>query len=119
LLRDRSDAFSFGAILYEMLTGRRAFGGETMAQILTAVLRDEPSKLPVPRALDDIVRRCLAKQSRERFPSMADVKAALEQAVTLEAQETPSIAVLPFTNMSSDTETSFSAMGSRRRSSMH
>ena len=103
----RSDGFSFGAVLYEMLTGRRAFGGDTIAQILTAVLRDEPPKLPMSATLEPIVRRCLAKHSSQRFPTMADVKAALERAVLAPPQETPSIAVLPFANMSSDPENEF------------
>jgi len=76
----RSDAFSFGAVLYEMLTGHRAFGGDTIAQVLTSVLRDEPPLLAGQPALDAIVRRCLAKQPSQRFASMRDVKASLERA---------------------------------------
>ena len=57
--------------------------------------------------LEPIVRRCLAKHSSQRFPTMADVKAALERAVLAPPQETPSIAVLPFANMSSDPENEF------------
>ncbi|MDO8679000.1 MAG: protein kinase [Acidobacteriota bacterium] len=110
-LDPRSDVFSFGAVLYEMLAGRRAFGGETIAQILAAVLRDEPPRLPVPAALDSLVRRCLAKESSQRFPSMAEVKAALEGAATAPDQETPSIAVLPFANMSSDPENEYFSDG--------
>ena len=106
-LDSRSDGFSFGAVLYEMLTGRRAFGGDTIAQILSAVLHIEPPHLPLPPALEPIVRRCLAKQSSNRFPTMADVKAALEHAIVTPAQETPSIAVLPFANLSSDPENEF------------
>jgi eukaryotic-like serine/threonine-protein kinase len=109
-LDSRSDGFSFGAVLYEMLAGRRAFGGETIAQTLTAVLRDEPPRLAVP-LLDSIVRRCLSKQPSQRFPSMTDVIAALERAAASSTYETPSIAVLPFANMSSDPENEYFSDG--------
>ena len=54
----RSEVFSFGAVLYELLAGRRAFEGPSTAAVLSAVLRDEPPRLR-PTALDAIVRRCL------------------------------------------------------------
>jgi serine/threonine-protein kinase len=111
-LDSRSDGFSFGAVLYEMLSGSRAFGGETLAQTLTSVLRDEPPRLQAPSALESIVRRCLAKQSSQRFPSMSEVRAALESAASAAAtKEVPSIAVLPFTNMSSDRENEYFSEG--------
>src|SRR5271170_6031877 len=56
----RSDVFSFGAVLYEMFSGNRAFGGTSVAQSLSAVLRDEPSPLEAPAELERIVRKCLA-----------------------------------------------------------
>src|SRR5271170_157195 len=68
----RSDVFSFGAVLYEMLAGRRAFDG------MASVLRDEPKP---PPALESLVLRCLAKQPGQRFQTMAEVKAALESAI--------------------------------------
>ena len=68
----RSDVFSFGAVLYEMLSGTRAFAGNTAAQILSAVLRDDPPRLNGSSALDRIVRRCLAKQPLNRFQTMQD-----------------------------------------------
>ncbi len=74
----RSDIFSFGTVLYEMLSGTRAFGGDTAAQVVSAVLRDEPPPLAAPPPLERIVRRCLAKQVAQRFPSMHEVKVALE-----------------------------------------
>src|SRR5215467_106627 len=63
----RSDIFSFGAILYEMLSGKRAFRRETMAETMTAILKEEPPELAetqttVNPALERIVRRCLEKQ---------------------------------------------------------
>jgi len=63
----RSDVFSFGAVLYELLAGTRAFSGDSVAQILSAVLRDDPSPLDAPPALQQIVTRCLAKEPDRRF----------------------------------------------------
>src|SRR5580658_5837754 len=70
----RTDVFSFGALLYELLSGRRAFDS------LGAVLRDDPAPLESPVA--DIVKRCLSKQASGRFHSMAEVRAALNQIAT-------------------------------------
>jgi Tol biopolymer transport system component len=74
----RSDQFSFGSILYEMLSGRRAFARDSGAETLAAILRDEPPPLatespatPVP--VRWIVERCLAKDSRERYASTSDL----------------------------------------------
>jgi eukaryotic-like serine/threonine-protein kinase len=79
----RSDIFSFGAILYEMLTGRRAFRGETDVDTMTAVLREEPpaSNLEgaaVPSAYQNIVRHCLEKEPENRFQSAKDLAFALQ-----------------------------------------
>ncbi|MEE9197686.1 MAG: protein kinase, partial [bacterium] len=76
-----SDLFSFGAVLFEMFTGRRAFQRETAAETMTAVLREEPGEgsgatLPLPMA--SIVRRCLEKNPHERFHSAHDLAFALE-----------------------------------------
>jgi serine/threonine protein kinase/Tfp pilus assembly protein PilF len=107
----RSDAFSFGAVLYEMLSGSRAFSGETIGQVLSAVLRDDPPRLAVPAALERVVRRCLAKQLSNRYQTMSDVRLALER-VSLEGEkDTASIAVLPFANMSSDPENEYFSDG--------
>jgi serine/threonine protein kinase/Tfp pilus assembly protein PilF len=110
-LDERSDVFSFGALLYEMLAGRRAFEGDTTARVTSAVLRDAPLALQTPPALDRIVRRCLAKEPSERFPAMADVKTALEQVSLKPAAEPPSIAVLPFANMSPDPDNEYFSDG--------
>ncbi len=102
----RSDVFSFGAVLYEMLSGARAFPGTTTIQVWNAVLRDDPSPLQALPALDRIVRRCLAKQPGQRFQTMTDVRVGLEQAAREIAapsrEQHASIAVLPFANMSRD-----------------
>jgi Tol biopolymer transport system component/predicted Ser/Thr protein kinase len=75
----RSDIFSLGVILYELLAGKRAFGGESTADMLTAILREEPPELPdsVPLGLRQIVHRCLEKMPQERFQSARDLAFAL------------------------------------------
>ncbi|MGC1107604.1 MAG: protein kinase, partial [Candidatus Acidiferrales bacterium] len=79
----RSDIFSFGAVLYEMATGKRAFDGKTTASVIAAILEREPPTIssiqPMsPPALDRVVKVCLAKEPDERFQSMHDVKLQLE-----------------------------------------
>ena len=79
----RSDLFSFGTILYEMLSGQRAFRGDTAADTITAILTKEPPDLSqtnkdVPPGLDRIVRHCLEKNPEERFESARDVAFDLE-----------------------------------------
>jgi TolB-like protein len=106
----RSDVFAFGAVVYELLGGRRAFPGDTPFAVMTAVVKDEPSPLEAPAALARIVARCLAKQPADRFQSMADVKAALEQTTPSRAAG-PSVAVLPFANMSRDSDDEYFSDG--------
>lgn len=79
----RSDIFSFGAILYEMLTGRRAFRGETDVDTMTAVLREEPAtanldQASIPPAYQDLVKHCLEKDPENRFQSAKDLTFALQ-----------------------------------------
>jgi eukaryotic-like serine/threonine-protein kinase len=109
----RSDIFSFGAVLYEMVTGRAAFGGDSMARVVSSVLRDEPRASGGPAAVAEAIRRCLEKRPEDRFASMADVHAALDAAAksTSTAQEQPSIAVLPFVNMSADPDQEYFSDG--------
>ncbi len=73
----RSDIFSFGAVLYEMLSGERAFRGSSTFQVISAVLRDNPKPLSADGRLQYIVARCLAKDPRERFASITEVREAL------------------------------------------
>jgi len=79
----RSDLFSIGAILYEMLTGRRAFRGETEVDTITAVLREDPpesnlEEASVPASFRQIVCHCLEKEPEKRFQSARDLAFALE-----------------------------------------
>jgi Tol biopolymer transport system component len=79
----RSDLFALGAVLYEMLSGRPAFSGETPADTLAAVLEHDPPPVTtatsrIPRGLARVVRRCLAKDPEERFRSAHDLALALE-----------------------------------------
>jgi len=79
----RSDIFSFGAILYEMLSGKRAFRGGSMAETMSAILREDPPDLSetnktVSPALERVVRHCLEKNPEERFHSAHDLGFALE-----------------------------------------
>jgi Tol biopolymer transport system component/predicted Ser/Thr protein kinase len=78
----RTDIFAFGAVLYEMLSGVRAFRRDTPAETMTAVLKDDPPELsdpvrPVSPALERIVRRCLEKNPEQRFQSARDLSFAL------------------------------------------
>ena len=107
----RSDVFSFGAVLYEVLSGRRAFAGGTPLGTLSAVVNDEPPPMDAPLTLVRIVGRCLAKQPRDRFQSMADVAAALEKTEVTPGDQHPSIAVLPFANMSRDPDDDYFSDG--------
>jgi serine/threonine protein kinase len=115
----RSDVFSFGLVLYEMLSGLRAFSKKTAIETMAAIVRDEPAPLPATLRtpeLDRVIRRCLRKAPAERFQSMAEVKGALEQVSLRTLEEQPSIAVLPFANMSADKENEYFSDGLPRAS---
>ncbi|HYL36061.1 MAG TPA: protein kinase [Bryobacteraceae bacterium] len=127
----RSDIFSFGTVLYEMLSGRRAFTGDSAIAILAAVLNKEPERLDTAPALQSIVTRCLCKSPADRFQSLTEVKeallavagsgswpgAAVSGALTaLPAQSSsverpPSIAVLPFVSLSRDEDNEYFSDG--------
>ena len=79
----RTDLFAFGAVLYEILSGQRAFRRDTAAETMTAILREDPPELSATRtelspALDRIVRHCLEKDPAQRFQTARDVAFALE-----------------------------------------
>ena len=92
----RSDIFAFGGVVYEMVTGCRAFDGPSSATVIGAVLKDTPPPLRTrqpmaPRALDRLVHRCLAKSPDDRWQSMRDVQlelAFVQQEVVNTTQET-------------------------------
>jgi len=80
---ERSDIFSFGCVLYEMVSGRRAFARQTAAETMAAILRDEPPKLikasqGVPSELERIINRCLKKKAEERYRSPRDLAIDLQ-----------------------------------------
>jgi serine/threonine-protein kinase len=91
----RSDIFSFGAVLYEMVTGQRAFEGDSGLSTLSAVLRDEVKPIPsiapdVPAELDHLIARCLRKNPAERWQSMIEVASELNRIrALLEASPAP------------------------------
>jgi len=86
----RSDLFSFGCVLYQMLTGKRAFEAGSAAGVMAAILEREPAPLPTPLPLDRILKRCLAKDPDHRFQTARDLKAALLWAV-----EQPAVPAAP------------------------
>ena len=79
----RTDIFAFGAVVYEMVTGRKAFSGKSQASLIGAILRDDPPSITMlqpisPPALDPIVKTCLAKEPDARWRSIGDVGRQLE-----------------------------------------
>jgi eukaryotic-like serine/threonine-protein kinase len=118
----RTDVWAFGCVLFEMLTGKRAFVGATAADTTTAVLGREPNleELPTatPAAVRHVLRRCLEKDARRRLHDIGDARTELEDALTAMGragkgtQESgPSIAVLPFANMSADPDNEYFSDG--------
>src|SRR6266852_2091645 len=82
-LDGRSDIFSLGAVLYDMLTGRRAFEGKSQLSVASAILEKEPAPIGsvkplTPPALDHAIRRCLAKETERRWQSAADLAGELQ-----------------------------------------
>ena len=96
----RTDIFAFGAVLYEMLSGVRAFRRDTAAETMTAVLKDDPPELSnhansISPALDRIVRRCLEKNPEQRFQSARDLGFALTALSGSDTGNTPRVAAAP------------------------
>jgi TolB-like protein len=126
----RSDIFAFGAILYETLSGQRAFRAASPIETMTAILKDEPAELPEAlrapaAALDRIARRCMEKRAEERFQCARDLGFALEAyAGTAGAGATVSprraapgaagrrtLAVLPFKDLARDPQNDYLGVG--------
>lgn len=100
----RSDIFSFGAILYEMLAGRRAFHKETGAETMVAILNEEPEQLneldpAINTSLERIVHRCLEKKAEHRFQSTSDLGFAL-RSLSLQSNSNKSLEPVNGTNLS-------------------
>ena len=96
----RSDIFSFGAILYEMLSGKRAFHGDSAADTMSAILKDDPPDLAetnrnVSPGLERIVRHCLEKNPAERFQSARDVAFNLEALSNVSSSSRAGVHAMP------------------------
>ena len=107
----RSDIFSFGAVLYEMLSGQRAFRGESAVETLNAILKDEPKEIAtadgkISPAIERIVWHCLEKSPERRFQSATDIAFALES-------------LSGSSGVSSETVTAVASLPARRRISKH
>ncbi|MGH9704613.1 MAG: protein kinase domain-containing protein, partial [Candidatus Acidiferrales bacterium] len=89
----RADIWAFGCVLFEKLSGKQTFGGETTTDILAAVVRGEPDwkQLPgaVPQQVRNLLERCLKKEPKQRLQSMGDARIAIEE--ILAGEETPEI----------------------------
>ena len=121
----RTDLFSFGILVYELSTGKRPFSGETLADVSSAILRDSPPSITslrsdLPLDLERVIGRCLEKMPRERFQTALDVANELRglkrtlaptEPLLRVPQDRPSIAVLPFDNLSGDREQEYFADG--------
>jgi serine/threonine protein kinase len=81
----RSDIFAFGCVLYEMLSGAKAFGGSTAASVIASILEREPEPLKTTPPLDRVIKTCLAKDPDERFQAARDLKRDLIWAVHADA----------------------------------
>ena len=77
----RSDLFSFGCVLYEMLSGKRAFEGQSAASLIAAILEREPAPLNLTPPLERVIQTCLKKSPDDRFQNSLDLKRALTWAV--------------------------------------
>jgi serine/threonine-protein kinase len=106
----RSDIFSFGAVLYEMLTGSRAFRGDSARDIIDKIVRSDPPPPETTTELRRIVMRCLNKDPAKRFQSIAELKVALSH-TPVRKGKLVSVAVLPFANLSSNKENEYFSDG--------
>ena len=126
----RSDLFSLGAVLFEMLAGRRAFRRETAAETLTAILREDPPEIAqaspgIPPGLAAVVRGCLEKEPGRRLPSAEHLALRLREVIENSGASAAtrarrknvidSVAVLPFANEGKDTDEDYLSDGITER----
>ena len=117
-----SDIFSLGCVLYEMVSGGRAFAGDTAVETMSLILRDQPAELArsgkhLPVEFDRLISHCLEKHPEQRFQSARDLAFDLKSMLSGSGSQTPasqtagkaidSIAVLPFANSSGDPDTEY------------
>jgi serine/threonine protein kinase/Tfp pilus assembly protein PilF len=116
----RTDLFSLGVILYEMATGHRPFGGETSADVASAILRDVPEAITetrpdMPDQFGRIIARCLEKEPAMRYQAAGDIQTAISnlgESVAAGADGgKPSVAVLPFLDMSPEKDQDYFCEG--------
>jgi serine/threonine protein kinase/Tfp pilus assembly protein PilF len=120
LVDRRTDVWAFGCVLFEMLTGNKAFDGGTAADTTLAILEREPNLAAIPSAAPAVVRRvlqrCFEKSAERRFDNMGEIATELRDALAAvraasTQEDRPSVAVLPFVNMSADPENEYFSDG--------
>lgn len=119
---ERTDLFSFGVLLYEMLTGQAPFNGKTPPETLTAILEQSPETIlhnhaSLPATVEVLILKCLRKERGQRHQSAQEVLAELKHIeaslpnVQVVQRTKPSIAILPFANLSADMENDYFCNG--------